>query len=70
MIRAIYRIDTWETYDMSLEQKQSDRSDQTAHRAAIRVGFIGVPADDLAHLVGRKLTDAPNGQNPISYLHT
>ncbi len=67
---AAYWIEGWETYDMRSHCKDPDRLDQGPHSAAKRVGFKGRPATEYAGLIGKRLTDAPKGQNPISYLHT
>ena len=69
IIRAVYAIDGWETYDMAVEAKRPDRADRTAHPAGIRTGFAGHRLDSLDHLVGAKLVDCPKAQNPVTYLN-
>lgn len=69
IIRAVYRIEGWETYDMAIEAKCSDRSDRSPHAAGHRVGFVGRPAADLLHLIGQPIADCPKSQNPVTYLH-
>lgn len=68
-IQAVFRILSWETYDMAREAKATDRADQQPHRAGRRVGFIGHWSDEHAHLVGARLIDPPKSQNPVSYLN-
>jgi hypothetical protein len=69
VIRAVYRIDDWESYDMAAEAKRWDRADRAPHAAGRRVGFVGQPAAELQHLVGQALTDCPKSQNPVMYLN-
>ena len=69
VIRAVYGIDAWETYDMALARKSDDRLDQTPHASGRRIGFVGSPEPGLQHLVGLALLDAPKSQNPVTYLH-
>ncbi len=67
---AAYWIEGWETYDMASHRKDPDRLDQERHPGGKRVGFKGRPATEYAGFIGKRLTDAPKGQNPVSYLHT
>jgi hypothetical protein len=69
VIRAVYAIDGWETYDMATEAKRRDRADLNPHAAGIRVGFIGRRLAQLDHLEGMRLTDCPKSQNPVGYLN-
>ena len=69
IIRAVYAIDRWETYDMSVEVKRPDRADRAAHPAGIRAGFVGHRLEALEHLVGSRLLDCPKAQNPVTYLN-
>lgn len=68
VIQAVYWIDGWETYDMAMEPKAPDRVDQSAHMPGQRLGFVGRPAPEYAHLLGQVLADAPRGQNPVTYV--
>lgn len=69
VIRAVYRVQGWETYDMAVEAKRWDRSDREPHAAGERVGFVGTPAPELQHLIGQHLSDCPKSQNPVTYLN-
>lgn len=69
VIRAVFAITGWETYDMAVEAKRSDRLDLSPHGRGERIGFVGEWCDDLAYLVGARLVDPPKGQNPVTYLH-
>ncbi len=69
VIRAVYRIEGWETYDMATEAKRWDRSDRAQHAAGERVGFVGRVPRELQHLVGQPLIDCPKSQNPVTYLN-
>ncbi len=69
VIRAVYGIDDWESYDMAEARKSDDRLDQTPHAAGRRFGFVGSPEAALQHLIGMVLIDAPKSQNPVTYLH-
>jgi hypothetical protein len=68
-VRAAYRIEAWETYDMAVEAKDADRSDQTPHAAGIRTGFVGRTAGEYDSIIGLRLENPPKAQNPISYLN-
>ena len=67
VIRAVYRIDSWERFDMAHERKSADRVDQSPHQPGVRVGFVGRPAVEFQNFVGCVLADAPRGQNPVTY---
>jgi hypothetical protein len=67
IIRAVYRIEGWETYDMAAEAKRWDRLDQSRHPSGERVGFVGRPAENFQHLIGEPLADCPKAQNPVTY---
>lgn len=69
IIRAVYRIEAWENYDMAIEAKRWDRADSSPHAAGMRMGFVGRSAVDLQHLVGQHLVDCPKSQNPVTYLN-
>lgn len=69
VIRAVYRIEGWETYDMATEAKRWDRTDRAPHAAGTRVGFVGRPERLLDSFVGQHLIDCPKSQNPITYLN-
>ena len=69
VIRAVYRIEGWETYDMAKEAKRWDRADRAPHAAGTRIGFVGQREKSLSHLVGEHLIDCPKSQNPITYLN-
>lgn len=69
VIRAVYRIEGWETYDMATEAKRWDRSDKAPHAAGIRVGFVGHRERSLDHLIGQHIIDCPKSQNPVTYVN-
>ncbi len=69
VIRAVFKITGWETYDMAQEVKRSDRLDLSPHAAGTRVGFVGHWSEEHDHLIGARLIDPPKSQNPVSYFH-